>query len=1121
MIATRSKKVVTMNSPSYFRISVLIGVAVGVLTKPSIGQEPAAKTGQTAPASRTAGDEPKNSGRIAERTSDTIKFANGLLRQRKFDLAAEEFERVLKAGATGSDLRDARYGLANARLHQGRYPDALRAFDDFLKDARADTRVLTARYRLGELSYLLGDLPRARRELETYTGAANGHAGLEMAWTYLGDVYSGLSDPTRAKTAYEKSLSAYPNGRMADRARFGLGRALSDLGDRDQALRLFQKLRQQGGAEWVDRAWLQIGLIRQSGGEFAEAAEALASLERAAPQSSLRSEARFVRAKCLSKLGRPQEAESVLRPLAADPKDPFAARAALELATIDLDANRADAALTALDAALARFPKSPEAPALLFRSAEALQKQNRRAEAQARFLKLAESDPKDPWADDALKQAAQLALEQEDAPAVRRLAANFVARFPDSPLLPQVRLIEARAASLQGKPTEAVAILEPLLAASRRTAHPKTASVPPSVSQAIRYELALAYRALGRSADAATILSQLTTEGSGAVTADAQFLLGQAHIEGGRFAAAIAPLEKYLAANPKGEVAEYALAHLVVAHIGTNQLEDAWKTLASLAARFPQSKLLPPTRLRLAEAALRAQDLKRAAEQLRLVAGMQPTTGVPAGEATAARSETAELPLRIRALAGLGRALGALGEPANAAAAYERILELAPNDPIASQIALERARSLESARESASALDAYSQVIKRFSDSDQAASAILARARLMAKLGRNKDAGAEFDQFFAKSKAPAILANAGLSEDSVLAEWGWTLIDAKEPAQADRVFARLLEKHPESPYAADARFNLAESANEAHDYAKVVNLLSPLVASGLADPKIGAVSDKSPDDHSKRSDGNEPGRSETIRRLLPAVLYRLGRTQVELKEWKSALATLDRLMSDFPENPYRREAGFLRAVAALEQRDFAIALAGLAALLKEPPVASDPKGFISSIRLKQIECWIGLSRWKDVVDATQRLKADLPADDAAIAEVDFARARALLGLGQLEAARKTFESVINSRKEHDDDLAARAQLMCGESYFHEDHFHEALREFLKVDILYQAPRWQAAALLEAGKVYERLDQWPDAAEIYQRLLSRFPQDPSAAEARNRLRDADRRAAAASRSRANG
>jgi TolA-binding protein len=1100
-----------------FRIGVLI--VVGFLARSSMSQEPAATRAQSSSVSRPTPKETKNQRGTSERISDAIKFANGLLRQRKFDLAADEFQRAIRSGATGLELRDTRYGLANARLGQGRYPDALRAFEDCLKDGPADSRGLTARYRVGELAYLLGDLPKARRELETYTAAADGHAGLEMAWTYLGDVYSGLNDPRRAKAAYEKSISAYPDGRMADRARFGLGQAVSELGDREQALQLFQKLTRQSGTEWVDRAWLQIGLVRQSAGEFAEAAEALATLERVAPQSALRSEARFVRAKCLSKLGRAQDAESLLRPLADDAKDPLAPRAALELATLDLSSNRTEAALAALDAALARFPKSPEAPALLFRGAEALQKQNCLGDAQARFLKVAESDPKDPWADDALKRAAELALERRDFPTVRRLAASFAARYGGSPLLPEVRLIEARGACLEGKPSEAVAILEPLLAPAQAPKLPKTASLPPSVSQAVRYELAIAYRALGRSADAEATLSKLTTERGGAFAADAEFLLGQAQIEGGRFGAAIAPLEKYLNANPKGEVAEFALAHLVVARIGTDRLSDAWKTLATLAQEFPQSKLLAPTRLRLAEAALRAGDAQRAAEQFRLVTGNDTPNATAAGVKTAGSSQPSEIALRIRALVGLGSSLDALGKPVDAAAAYGRILELAPNDPDSSRIALRRAGSLESGGNSAQALLAYSQVIKQYGASDYAMSATLARARLLAKLGRNKEAAADFKQFFASPKAGANLATCGLSEDAMLAEWGWALIDSQEPAESDRVFARLLQNHPESPYAADARFNLAESANEARDYNKVVMLLGPLVTPGPAQPKIPEGADRRSNDSTKQPVGNDAARVGATRSLMTAVLYRLGRTHIELKDWKSALATFDRLLADFPENPYRREARFLHALAALKLENYAPALAEFAALLKEPAGESDSKGFIPSIRLKQIECWVGLSRWKDVLEGAQALKADLPAGDAAIGEVDFARGRALLGLGQLETARESFQVVINKRKSKDDDLAARAQLMCGESYFHEDQFHEALREFLKVDILYQAPRWQAAALLEAGKVYERLDLWPDAAETYQRLVTRFPQDPSAAEARNRLRDADHRAAAASRSRA--
>ena len=85
----------------------------------SIGQEPTPKQSSAAPTARP--------------TSDALKFANGLLRQRKFELAAEEYERILGAGAAGAERDEALFGLGTARLSIGRYREAREAFDAFLE----------------------------------------------------------------------------------------------------------------------------------------------------------------------------------------------------------------------------------------------------------------------------------------------------------------------------------------------------------------------------------------------------------------------------------------------------------------------------------------------------------------------------------------------------------------------------------------------------------------------------------------------------------------------------------------------------------------------------------------------------------------------------------------------------------------------------------------------------------------------------------------------------------------------------------------------------------------------------------------------------------------------------
>ena len=126
-----------------------------------------------------------------------------------------------------------------------------------------------------------------------------------------------------------------------------------------------------------------------------------------------------------------------------------------------------------------------------------------------------------------------------------------------------------------------------------------------------------------------------------------------------------------------------------------------------------------------------------------------------------------------------------------------------------------------------------------------------------------------------------------------------------------------------------------------------------------------------------------------MRRLLPAALYRLGRTQVELKDWAAAVVTLDRLLAEFPDNPYRREARYLRAESALRNGDASAAEKEFAALLAEPPAAADPKGMIPAVRLKRIQCWIALKRWKDALEGAQAEKAGRAAGDPSLAELDY------------------------------------------------------------------------------------------------------------------------------------
>ncbi|MFO0908660.1 MAG: hypothetical protein U0794_09920 [Isosphaeraceae bacterium] len=70
-----------------------------------------------APDTRTA---PPSGEASSRRVPEALNFANGLFRERRYEMAATEYERFLREGKpTPSEAAEARFGLANSRLFQG------------------------------------------------------------------------------------------------------------------------------------------------------------------------------------------------------------------------------------------------------------------------------------------------------------------------------------------------------------------------------------------------------------------------------------------------------------------------------------------------------------------------------------------------------------------------------------------------------------------------------------------------------------------------------------------------------------------------------------------------------------------------------------------------------------------------------------------------------------------------------------------------------------------------------------------------------------------------------------------------------------------------------------------
>jgi TolA-binding protein len=321
--------------------------------------------------------------------------------------------------------------------------------------------------------------------------------------------------------------------------------------------------------------------------------------------------------------------------------------------------------------------------------------------------------------------------------------------------------------------------------------------------------------------------------------------------------------------------------------------------------------------------------------------------------------------------------------------------------------------------------------------------------------------------------------------DAVLAEWGAALNQAGRIEEADKVFGRLLEQFPSSPQAAEAHLNLAVSSFDARKFDEADERLAPVLA------------DRS---------GIEPG-------LLSRALFLKGRLLLERKQWDEARRTFDRIVALSPDGADAAQARSWKAEVAFRSGDPKTAEAEFAALSE----GSDPN---RTAALRRVQCLVQLQQWDEALRRAEALRAELAPDDRLRPELEYQRGRALQSVAppRFDEARAAYDAVLAVKPP--DELAARAQFMKGETYFFAQDFANARREFLKAYAQYDAPRWQAAGLLEAGKVYERLDQWPEAVEIYERLRSRFQDVPEAVdsvtEGTRRLEAARRKAAEAGR-----
>lgn len=563
-----------------------------------------------------------------------------------------------------------------------------------------------------------------------------------------------------------------------------------------------------------------------------------------------------------------------------------------------------------------------------------------------------------------------------------------------------------------------------------------------SVEQGLedRYLLAIAQEGLKDYAVALATLDPVLRSAQGQLKIDAQLVRASLLVATKKFADAVAPLEAILAEPRDEEVEVKARGQLAVAYARTGRLPDAKKLDEVLYRKYPQHELILPMTEQLAEAAFEAGNTAWAKELFDRVARL-------GGSA----------PQRIKGLSGRGWTQFKANQLAEADESFREVVEKSDDPALVAEAALVRGRISEKLDRLDTALAMYDLVVERYAQRDEAPQALFAAARLRQQLHQNQRAAEQFSQLL--QRYPRFQ-----DRDAALYQWAWALTDLGKKDESSKVFTRLRAEYPRSTYCADATFRLAQRALEAKDIARAEDLVGLLLAGKLDDA------------------------------LLENTLFLRGQVLAVKQRWEESAKAFQEVVDRYPNGPLCLMADYRVAEAVFRQGDYATAAKRLERLVLETQSRKEPWLAVLHLRLAQAQCH--QRKWKEAYAIASRIEGRFPGFEEQY-EVDYVLGRCLAARAEFEEARETYLRVIRSRGGAKTQTAAGAQLMIGETYFHQKNYDAALREYLIVEMRYAFPEEQAAALVQAAICQQKLGDRKESTRLAERVLSVYPNTAAA------------------------
>jgi len=997
---------------------------------------------------------------------DDYRLAVGFYNKEQWQLASESFQAFLKIHGQHPKAENARYYYGLTLIKLDDFKLAREVLRQFARDFPKGRDVLPARYWIGHASYFLDDYAAAEADLGAFVGAAGQDPLTEWALPYLADAELRLKKPEAARAHFQQALDSFPKGEMAEDARFGLARSYELLKKMPEAIRAYQELAANREGSRAAEAQLSLGDLHFDTGDFTKAAADFADFEQRFPESPQLVQAQLNRGFALYQSNNFQQAAGQFDK--ASKVEKYAAEALLWKGLCLKSLGDLPQAINVLKSAYEKYRDQPIAEKLLFQWAVCTERRGARDEARALFVEVADRWPKGTLADESLHAASLAAVDAGKFPDAENLFARFDRDFPGNKLRLRQEILKGRVLAAKGDFAAAGKQFQSVVASTeiestrhqaryfladvllKQSLHAQVLEVTEPLAALLPSDKALADYAGVLVLRAASQLALAKAVPARAKPSD------DIPEKTARCLEALESVRRYREVAPNGPLSGQALSISAIAGFLAHKSEAATAALETLRKHHPQSPELEQALFESGTIAFSWDDFKTA-EQL--------------------FAELAAWPIPSRrhasALADLGWSFYKQQKYSEAAASFGRLLKEHPDEQeLVPEAAFMAGKSLQDSGKIPEAQAAFAEAWKRPGTAHEIYLAGLQSARLLARLKKTVEADAAYEGLLKRfPKRP--------DGDKVLNEWAAVDYDAENFSRADEIFRRLVSEYPASDLADNAQLSLAESDLVAGKLDQARTQFMALVKSPAADDGV-----------QQRS------------------LYQMIRIDLEARRWDDLRKDCDLGLQRFPEGTYRYETELRRAEAdfnlASNPADFKATKDRLLALksLKENSSVKTAAWF------PQVWVMLAETEWRlkdyDAVAATVAEFRTWNPQSPFLYQADEVLGRSLKSQAKFPEAREALQRAVKDPHGKLTESAAKSQFLIGDTYYWEKNYQEALREYMKVDIVYKFPELQASALYQAGVCQEELQRWKDAAKTYDEMLKKFPDSEHAAKARERL-----------------